>query len=374
MQVKVQKLREVMALLDPAIPGRPTLPVLVNVLLKDGKAAATDLEVYVEIDLPEADMECLIPHKSVLELLKYIPGNEMLTIETDGELKFSWDGGSSSYPSGKPKDFPTVPKLTAKTQGTLDGNLLIAALAAASQYCATDETRPVLSGVAIFPGENLDIAAGDGFRMAYQTIAATFPLDEPLIIPSGAVRVLHSLWQHTPPDVTLGDSLVGLVTQKRQLEIALMGAKKGAAGDKLQMVFGSMTVLINLIQGTPPNFKQLIPKDIPTKVQFFPGELERAVKRLRAIANDGKGIVRLSWTTDTMTVSASSEEMGKVEGTLPVQADNPDRVALNIKYLLEYLKGKEGMITLGVTGGTAPVVLRHRASPLVLVMPMMVQW
>ena len=48
-----------------------------------------------------------------------------------------------------------------------------------------------------------------------------------------------------------------------------------------------------------------------------------------------------------MTVSASSEEAGKVEGTLPVQADNPNRVGLNIKYLLEYLKGKEGMITIG---------------------------
>lgn len=75
-----------------------------------------------------------------------------------------------------------------------------------------------------------------------------------------------------------------------------------------------------------------------------------------------------------MTVSASSEEAGKVEGTLPVQADNPGRVGLNIKYLLEYLKGKEGMITFGLISGTAPVVLRHRASPLVLVMPMMVEW
>ncbi|GAH93519.1 unnamed protein product, partial [marine sediment metagenome] len=77
---------------------------------------------------------------------------------------------------------------------------------------------------------------------------------------------------------------------------------------------------------------------------------------------------------DTMTVSASSEEVGRVEGTLPVQADNPDRVAINIKYLLEYLKGKEGLITMGLTGKTSPVVLRYRSSPLVMVMPMNVQW
>jgi DNA polymerase III sliding clamp (beta) subunit (PCNA family) len=157
------------------------------------------------------------------------------------------------------------------------------------------------------------------------------------------------------------------------MDIALVEAK-GSGAALLRLCFSGVTALIKLIEGTPPDFKQLIPKDIPTTVKFFPGDLERAVKRLRPIAKDGKGIVRLSWTNDTMTVSASSEEAGKVEGTLPVQADNPDRVAIDIKYLLEYLKGKEGMITLGLTGKPAPVVLRHRNSPLVLVMPMMVEW
>jgi DNA polymerase III sliding clamp (beta) subunit (PCNA family) len=362
-----------MQLLEPVVPGKTALPILHNVLLKDGRAIAGDLETFVFIDLPEADIECLIPHNSVMELLKYVPGNETLTIEADGELTLSWEGGKSSYPRAKSEEYPPEPELVVKIEGTLDGNVLVKALASAANYCSNDTSRPVLNGVAIFPGENLDIAAGDGFRMAYQTIPATFPIEEPLIIPSTAVWVLSSLWQHTKPDVTLGDSLVKLVTNKRQMDVALVEAK-GSGAALLRVCFSGVTALIKLIQGTPPNFKQLIPKDIPTTVKFFPGDLERAVKRLRAIATEGKGIVRLSWTQDTMTVSASDEEAGKVEGTLPVQADNPDRVAIDIKYLLEYLKGKEGIITLGLTSGTAPVVLRHRNSPLVLVMPMMVQW
>jgi len=75
-----------------------------------------------------------------------------------------------------------------------------------------------------------------------------------------------------------------------------------------------------------------------------------------------------------MTVSAKSDDMGEAEGTLPVQADNPGKIGLYYKYLIEYLSGKEGIITMGVSSGTAPVMFRHRASPLVLVMPMMVQW
>jgi len=373
MQIQIRKLREAMQLLEPVVPRKTALPILHNVLLKDGRAIAGDLETFVFIDLPEADMECLIPHNSVLELLKYVPGNEMLTIEADGELTLSWDGGKSSYPRVKPEEYPPEPELVVKTEGTMDGNVLMAALTSSAKYCANETTRPVLNGVAIFPGENLDIAAGDGFRMAYQTIPATFPIEEPLIIPSSAVWVLNSLWQHTKPDVTLGDSLVGLVMSKRQMDIALVEAK-GSGAELLRLCFSGVTALIKLIQGTPPNFKLLIPKDIPTTVKFFPGDLERAVKRLRPIAKEGDGVVRLSWTNDTLTVSARSEEAGKVEGTLPVQTDNPDRVGLNIKYLLEYLKGKEGMITMGLSGGTAPVMFRHRSSPLVLVMPMNVQW
>ena len=372
MQVKVQKLREVMKLLEPAVPKKTPLPVLHNVLIKDGKAIAGDMETFVLIDLPEADLECLIPHKPVTQLLKYVPGDETLTIEANKELNFTWDSGKASYPRVKAKEYPVIREITAKVQATLDGNMLITALASAAEYCSGDESRPMLNGVVIFPGENLDIAAGDGFRMAYQTISASFPIEQPLIIPHEAVALVSSLWRHTTPDSVSGDSLVERILSKRQIEVTFAEGEKGSP-DKLQMCFGDVTAQIKLIAGTPPNFKQLIPSDIPTKVQLFPGDLERAVKRLSAIAKEGSGIVRLSWTNDTMTVSASSEEMGKIEGTLPVQADNPGEIALSISYLLEYLGGKEGLITMGITGKTAPVVFRHRLSPLVLVMPMNVQ-
>jgi len=373
MQVQVQKLREAMKLLEPAIPKKTTLPVLHNVLLKDGKAIAGNLEVFIFIDLPEADIECLIPHKPVMQLLKYVPGNEMLTIEANKEISFSWDGGNASYPLVKPNGYPLSPELVAKIEGTMDGNTLIAALTSLSEYCDKGDTRPVLSGVAIIPGENLDIAAGDGFRMAYLTIPESFPIKEPLIIPSMAVKILNSLWQHTKPDVALGDSLVGLVMSKRHIDVALVEAKDSQTS-LLRVYFSGVTVLFKLIEGNPPDFKQLIPKDIPTKIQFFSGDLERATKRLQAIAAEGKDLIKLTWDNDTMTVSASSEEVGKGEGTLPIQADNPGRVALNVKYLLEYLNGKDGMITMGVTDLSSPVSFRYRSSPLVIVMPMNAQW
>ncbi len=373
MQIQVQKLREGMQLLEQVIPKKTTLPVLHNVLLKDGKAIAGNLDVFVFIDLPEADIEFLIPHKPVLQLLKYVPGNELLTIGANEEITFSWADGKASYPLVRSDGYPPPPELEVKLEGTLDGNTLIAALTSISGYCDRSDTRPVLGGAIIFPGETLDIAAGDGYRMAYLTIPESFPIEKPLIIPSRTVSILNSLWQHTKPDVALGDSLVGLVMSKRHIDVALVEAK-GSEAKLLRMYFSGVTVLLKLIEGSPPNFKQLIPKDSPTKIQFYSGDLERALKRLQAIAADGSGLVKLTWTNDTMTVSASSKDVGTMEGTLPIQTDTPGRVALNVKYLLEYLAGKDGMITMGVTDLSSPVAFRHRASPLVIVMPMNAKW
>jgi len=378
MQIQVSKLREAMKLLEPVVPSgrRVTLEILRNVLLKDGKAAADNLEVFALVDLPEVDSECLIPHKAVLELLRYIPGNQMLTIEPNKKvITFSWDGGKSSYPRADIKDYPPVPEFTSASEAKIDGDALIPVLDSARDYCAAaDDKRPILQGVTIFPGEKLDVAAGDGFRMAYQTVPASLPIEKPIIIPQGAVSILSSIWRHTTPAVTQSDSLVGLITQKREAHFAL-GYTKGTTPDKLRVTFNNVTVLIQLLEGTPPNFKQLIPSETPTTVRFFPAELERAAKRIKKIALDAKtGIVRLVWTTDTMTVSAKSEDLGEVEGTIPVQADNPGKIGLNIMYLLEYLKGKDGIVTMGITGQMSPIVMRYRQSPLVLIMPMMVQW
>jgi hypothetical protein len=76
-----------------------------------------------------------------------------------------------------------------------------------------------------------------------------------------------------------------------------------------------------------------------------------------------------------MTVSARSEEMGEVQADIPVEAgSNPGRIAVNVKYLLEYLAGKDGLITLGNTSASSPALFHYGAKPIVAIMPMFVQW
>ncbi len=173
----------------------------------------------------------------------------------------------------------------------------------------------------------------------------------------------------TPP--TTADSLIKVVTAKRQLRVALIG------DNKFKLDFGTTaSVIINLILGKPPEWLALIPKGDPVLLsQIFAPQLEAAAKRVRTIAKDGSDIVRLEYADGKLKVSArgDDQEISATMDTLHTQGE-PGRTALNQKYLLGYLSGKQGIVIFSKYTDTGPVVFEYQKSPRVLIMPMAVQW
>ena len=373
MNIQVNKLRELMELLKPAVPKKSTLNVLAYIRIGNGKAVATDLETMVIADLPEAQEPMLLPFASIAEMLKYVPGNATLKIEVKGKtVSLAWDGGSASYPTEAVQDFPVLPEMPTRAEGSLDGDTLIAAMLAALPYRATEETRPVLSGITLVLGSPLEVAAGDGFRMSHQALGLSFPLEEKIMVPAHSVVILGHVFAKTPrTPPTTADSLIPIIIAKRQLHMALTG------DNRVRVDFGrTASVVINLIQGNPPDFLALIPKGEPVlQSQLFAPQLEAAVKRVRDIAKDGSGIVRMVFADGKLTVSAKGEEkeISATMDTLNTQGE-PGRTALNHKYVLDYLSGKQGIIILSKHSDTGPVVFQYQNSPRVLIMPMFVQW
>lgn len=323
-------------------------------------------------DLPEAAEPMLLPYASLADTLKYIPGNTLRIEAQNRKLSLAWDGGTATYPTEDFQDFPVLPEMETRAEGLIDGDALIAAMQAALPYTATDTQRPVLSGVTLVLGNPLEVAAGDGFTMSHQVLGLSFPLEEKAIVPARSVSVLGHVFDRTPrtPPSTV-DSLISVITAKRQIHLALI------RDNKLRVDFGqSASVVINLIQGNPPEWLQLIPKGEPVlQSHLFAPQLEAAVKRVRDIARDGSGIVRMVFADSKLAVSATGEEQ-EIRATLDVISTQgePGRTALNYAYLLRYLEGKQGMVTFSQYDQTGPVVFEYQKSPRVLIMPMAVQW
>ena len=372
MEIQVNKLRELMTLMKPVIPRKSTLKVAGYIRVGDGKAVATDLETMVIYDLPEATEPMLLPYASLADTLKYIPGSTLKIEAQNRKISLAWDGGTAIYPTEDVQDFPVLPELETRAECLIDGDTLVSAMQAALPYTATDTQRPVLSGVTLVLGSPVEVAAGDGFTMSHQVLGLTFPMEEKVVVPARSVFILGHVFDKTPrtPPST-ADSLISVITAKRQIHLALVGE------NKFRVDFGqSASVVINLIQGNPPEWLQLIPKGEPIlESHLFAPQLEAAVKRVRDIAKDGSGIVRMEFAEGKLTVSAVGEEQ-EIRATLDAISTQgePGRTALNYTYLLRYLVGKLGIITLSQYDNTGPLVFEYQNSPRVLIMPMSVKW
>ena len=173
----------------------------------------------------------------------------------------------------------------------------------------------------------------------------------------------------TPPSTA--ESLIKVVTAKRQLRVSIIG------DNKLGLDFGTnASVVINLITGKPPEWLALIPKGEPVlQSQVFAPQLEAAVKRVRTVAKDGSGIVRLEFADGKLKVSAKGgdQEISSVIDTILTQGE-PGRTALNQSYLLDFVSGKQGIVMFSKYTDNGPVVFEYQQSPRVLIMPMSVQW
>ena len=376
MEIQVRTLREALELLKPVVPKKPTLEVLNNVLLQDGRLRATDLDVGVilEISTPDGSTgssqagDYLLPYQKGVGLLKRGPGHETLTIARDGKtLNLSWADGQATFDTeATPQDFPPFPVPEDKVTATIDGDTLIPAMAALTAYAAQDDGRPTLAGVTLLLGDELRLAAADGFRLAYKTLPTALKADgmETAIIPTHSVHVLEHLSRKALREAPQVGTLAQLLTAKRKLELKM---------DKstLQIRFGKVTMTTRLITGAPPNYVSLIPKETIAEVMVMAPELDRAVRSVLGVAKETTSIVRLSWSKQSMKVQSKGED--SIEVTVSVVSATPSRVALNISYVLDYLRDKSSVVKMALSGG-GPVTFMYGNAPLVLIMPMDVRW
>jgi DNA polymerase III sliding clamp (beta) subunit (PCNA family) len=375
MEIKVSRLLEIMELLKPAVPKNPTTKVLSSIFMGDGQAIATDLDTAIIANVPEAKEPVLLPYARIAEVLKYVDGNDLISIDLKGRtLSLKWKTGKASYPTEDIGDFPTImpPDLAVKAEGMIDGDKLINAFNLALPYVSDDDKNTTLTGIWLMLGNSVEVVGGDGFRLSVQTLSGvSYPSEAKVIIRGASVGIINHVFSKTPRTPPgNAQSVSQLITAKRNLRVSLMGESK------LRMDFGiSASVVANLIDGKIPNYNQMVPSGEPIlKSDLSAPHFEAAVQRVKKVAKAGNGIVRLEFANGQLNVSASHED-DEIFCTIDVihTQGEPSSIALNEKYLLEYLKGKDGIITFTRYTEQGPVTFEYGKTPKVLIMPMFVE-
>ena len=163
-----------------AFSTRATLPVLANILLKTEdsglKLTATNLEIGINCWVPgkvEAEGEITVPAKLLTDLVSSLPNQriDMQLSAKDRTLKVSCGGSRSSIKGIDADEFPVVAAIGDSPATSVEARQLRDALGEVVFAAASDESRPILTGVLTrLSGEAMTLAAADNYRIAVRTV------------------------------------------------------------------------------------------------------------------------------------------------------------------------------------------------------------
>ncbi len=363
-----------------AVASRATLPVTQNVLLSIDqsmlKLSATNLEVAITTwtgASVEEEGSVTVPARLLTEFVNSLPNDRIdLGLEAGTSvLKISCARSHASIHGTDASEFPPIPTVDGDVAAQVDPVALKSAVSRVAFAAATEESRPVLTGVEMkLEGDRFSLAAADGFRLAVHHGPLLAPVESEIkvIIPARTLNELNRL----------------LVDQEEPVEIMMTPAK----GQVMFRVKGGETVEVvsQLLQGSFPNYEQLIPDRHDTRAILDLPALLRAVRTASIFARDGSNIIRLQMVpaaadgdSAKVIISARSEEVGDNEDEIDADGIEGDegKIAFNSRYLLDVLSVLErGKVALETTTSSSPGVLKPIDSEdyIHVVMPMFVQW
>ncbi|HWS24082.1 MAG TPA: DNA polymerase III subunit beta [Anaerolineales bacterium] len=356
--MKVEVLQEVLnrglSIIHPAIQSRSTLPVLANVLIATDEGrlrlSATDLELGITCWIGakiEDEGSTTVPFKTFSELVGTLPDAKVsLSLNTDNEILNIRSGSSKNDIKGIDADeFPIMPVPNfddAIMINVADFREMVQQVAFAASM---DEARPVLMGVLIkFEETTITMAAADGFRLSVRSAALSEPVKNPfkVIVPSKALQNLSRI-------ATNAEEPIQMVLPK----------------GRGQVVFRvkDAELTSQLIDGSFPDYQQIIPQNLRTKTIVSTESLLKACKQAEIFAREGTNVVKLDIqgaddpnAPGTMIISAQSEETGKNETMVSCVIDgDPILIAFNVKYLREVLEVvRTGNVVIQTSAPNAP--------------------
>ena len=352
-----ENLAKGLSIVGRAVATRSTLPVLANILLSTDesrlKLSATNLEIGINCWLGakvEEEGATTIPARLLSDFVSSLPAERVdLDLITRTQTLNLKSGRYEANIKGiDAQEFPLILVPEADNRVLVAPGLLRQMIDQVAFAAATDESRPVLTGVlAQITPESLTLAAADGYRLS----VSSGPLEQgpesdmSVIVPARALQELRRI---------SGD-------QEGSVEIII-------APNRNQVFFrlDDIDLVSQLVEGAFPDYKQIIPTNSNTKITISTGELLQATRMALIFARDAANIVRMQVVPGgdseigRLIISATSTEYGDSVSELDATIEGePVEIAFNARYMIEALSVVDvAQVTLETRNAASPGVLR----------------
>lgn len=354
MEIKIiqEKLAKALGNVSRVAAGaRATLPILNNVLIRvdGGKVSltTTNLDMAVVSYLPAAqskDGVITVPARLMAEFVSNLPRGEVVEIMANDDKVIINAGGYKSIINGaSADDFPELPEIdeTKAVKFQMGVEEFKSGLSQVMIAASSDTTRPALTGVYFNTFEGgLYLAATDGYRLAERKFIDKVKSEVMAIVPATSLQEVLRL---------ISDEVT-------EIEILF---------DETQVRFrlGEIEITSKLIDGSFPDYRQLIPQATEIKLEVKRDELVRITKLAALFAKEvgGSIICESKIETGSFTVASVANELGENSSAIETKIDTDGKVTLNSRFLLDALNVLDGTeVEFGFSNKLDPVVLKNK--------------
>ena len=375
------ELHGALQLVSRAVALRPTHPVLANVLLTadadTGYLSLTgfDLNLGIRTALSvtvESSGTVTLPAKLLVEIVARLANDSPVTLSSNterGQVELTSLSGSYQMRSMPADDFPDLPSVESGIALKVLVEPLGRALRSTLFASSDDDTKQLLTGVHLrFSREKLEAASTDGHRLAILSIADALQTSQ------GQSDKAEEL------SVTLP------VRSLREVErlMASWHSKESVSlfYDRGQVVFlaAGQVVTSRTLEGTYPNYQQLVPEDFSHSIQLDRREFIAALERVGVMAGQYNSVITIESDLEcaSIRISTDARDVGSGLECLSAELDGePVKIAFNVRYVLEGLKAIDSQfVMLRCNSATAPAVLipvNSRSLFTYLVMPVQIR-
>ncbi|KLN65243.1 MULTISPECIES: DNA polymerase III subunit beta [Vibrio] len=309
-----------------ALGGRPTLPILGNLLLKveDNvlSMTATDLEVELisRVTL-EGEFEAgsiTVPSRKFLDICRGLPDDSVITFVLEGDRVQVRSGRSRFSLSTLPaNDFPNIEDWQSEVEVSLTQDELRGLVEKTQFSMANQDVRYYLNGMLFeIDGTTLRSVATDGHRMAVsQTELDADFAQKQIIVPRKGVL-----------------ELVKLLDAPEQPVVLQIGSSNVRA-EVNNYVFTS-----KLVDGRFPDYRRVMPQTTTKTLEAGCDELRQAFSRAAILSNEKFRGVRVNLADTDMRITANNPEQEEAEEMLDVNFEGePIEIGFNVSYVLDVL-------------------------------------
>ncbi len=351
MKVVVSKdeIQEKLSNIQNIVEKRNTMPILSHFLLDAGKKEsyiiATDLETALKEPLRikvEKEGKICIPARKMFEIVREIEGELIWESVDDQWIKIKAGASNFRLACLSSKEFPAWPGMEDMEEISVNAKVLMETIEKTVYSAGESDTRYTLNGLLfhVMPGVKITVVGTDGHRLALiiKNIDGNLKEEKKLIIPKKAAAELRKLLDKT----------------EENIRVTL-------CKNHILFTVGEIQFLTRLIEGTYPNYEQVIPSNNEKKIMVQREEFAKTLRRVAIMSKERSNAVKMDLSENLISITSSNPDIGEARDEITVEYKGEDlSVGFNARYLIDILEAMSSeRIVMELQAPLSPVLIKE---------------